>query len=116
MNRVDKYAHLNIELPELPIVLLNTIQSEFLEIKGVNKDCDKFKEACKKFPVLKDAFYVVYSSYVKKSEHEYEKFVFLDEKGKELCDLGGRDFDLYGLLLCVNIPLTEEYVAQHNDA
>ena len=52
MNRVDKYAHLNIELPELPTVLLNTIQSEFLEIKGVNKDCDKFEESCKKFPIL----------------------------------------------------------------
>ncbi|QFR49505.1 hypothetical protein FJR48_07075 [Sulfurimonas lithotrophica] len=109
MNRIEKYAHLDIELPELPEVLLNTIQSEILEIMCVDKNCDKFKKVCLEYPVLKDAVYVVFSNYVKKSDHKYEKFIFLGEKGNELCDLSGRDFELYGLLKCVSIPHTQEY-------
>lgn len=109
MNHVEKYAQLDVELPELPKVLLNTIQSEILEIKSVNKNCDKFRKICVDHPILNDAVYVVYSSYVKKSDHKYEKFIFLGEKGNELIDLSGRDFELYGLLQCVSIPFTEEY-------
>ncbi len=112
MTRVDKYDHLEQELPKLPKVLLNTIQSEVLEIKKVDKSCDKFKKISQKYPELNEAEYVVYSSYVKKSDHKYEKFIFLDKDGEELCDLSGMDFELYGLLLCVGIPYTEEYNEQ----
>jgi len=112
MNHVDKYEHLEQKLPKLPKVLLNTIQSEVLEIKNVDKSCDKFKKICEQYPELNKAEYVVYSDFVKKSDHKYEKFIFLSEDGEELCDLGGRDFELYGLLLCVSIPFTEEYNEQ----
>jgi len=112
MKRIEKYAHLDIELPQLPDVLLNTIQSDILQIRGVDKSCDKFQALSMDYPALKDAVFVVYSSYVKKSDHKYEKFIFLGEKGNELCDLGGHDFELYGLLQCVAIPFTEEYSQQ----
>jgi len=112
MNRVEKYDRLEEKLPELPEVLLNTIQSEVLELKCVKKNCEKFKKVCEDYPVLKEAFYVVYSEYVKKSDHKYEKFIFLDEKGNELCDLSGMDFELYGLLKLVDFPYSEEYCEQ----
>ncbi|WP_373070176.1 hypothetical protein [Sulfurimonas sp.] len=109
MSRVEKYDRLKEKLPQLPEVLLNTIQSEILELKCVKKDCEKFKKISEEFPILKEAVYVVYSNYVKKSDHKYEKFIFLGENGNELCDLSGRDFELYGLLQCVRIPYSDEY-------
>lgn len=109
MSRVEKYERLKDRLPELPEVLLNTIQSEILEIKCVDKNCEKFKKIREEYPVLNEAVYVVYSNYIKKSDHKYEKFIFLCENGSELCDLGGRDFELYGLLQCVDFQCTAEY-------
>jgi len=114
MNNVDKYANIAKELPELQSVLLEAIQSEFLEIKSVEKACDKYLGACDDIPELRDAQFVVYSKYIKRSDHRYEKFIFLNNKGKEVCNVSGQQMELYGLLgECMNLQLSKEYEATH---
>lgn len=109
VSEIEKYKDIEKELPELPEVLLNTIQSDVLEIKGIDKNCEKYLTACEKIPELKDAFFVVYSKYIDKSNHKYERFIFLGERGAEICDVSGLEIELYGLLLCSNLSLTPEY-------
>ena len=111
MDSINKYDNIEKELPKLPKVLLNTIQSDVLEIKSVDKSCEKYLSACNKIPELKDAFYVVYSKYIKKRDHQYEKFIFLDKDGVEIFDVSGSKMELYGLLSCNNLSMTEEYKA-----
>jgi len=111
MHTVEKYANIRSELPKLPEVLLNTIQSEVLEINRIDKTCDKYSDACDKFPKLKDAQFVVYSKYIEKANHKYEKFIFLDKEGAEICDVSGAEMELYGLLSCTGLSYSEEYEA-----
>ncbi len=111
MHSVAKYANIEEMLPKLPKVLLNTIQSDVLEIKSLDKSCVKYIDACSKFPELNNAEFVVYSKYMDKSNHKYEKFIFLDKDGAEICDVSGQNFDLYGLLTCTSLSLSEEYAA-----
>jgi len=113
MHTVEKYANLQDELPKLPKVLLNTIQSEVLEIRKVEKTCEKYSDACSKIPALKDACFVVYSKYIEKANHKYERFIFLDKQGAEICDVSGVDMELYGLLSCTDLSFSEEYKATH---
>ena len=113
MHTVEKYENIQDKLPKLPKVLLNTIQSEVLEINKVEKTCDKYKDACKKIPALKDAYFVVYSKYIEKANHKFEKFIFLDKEGAEICDVSGVEMELYGLLSCTNLTFSEEYQATH---
>jgi len=110
MNTVDKYINIEDELPNLLKVLKDTIQSEVLEIKRVDNSCDKYKSECERCTTLKQAKYVVFSPYIKKEDHKYEQFIFLDETGNTLCHAGGRDFELYGMLQpCSNLKETQEY-------
>ena len=112
MNKIDKYANIQEQLPNLQPVLLNAIQTEFLEVQSIDRTCDKYMIACKKVPALCNAAYVVYSKYVKKSDHRYEKFIFLDETGKEVCNVSGQEMELYGLLSsCMSLELSKEYEA-----
>ncbi|MCW8894310.1 MAG: hypothetical protein OQK48_04750 [Sulfurimonas sp.] len=111
MNSVEKYENIEEVLPKLPKILLNTIQSDVLEIRKVNKLCKKYLSVCDKKPDIKNAVFVVYSKYIKKSDHSFEKFVFLDEQGAEICHVSGIEMDLYGLLECTKLELTEEYKA-----
>ena len=111
MYAVDKYENIETELPELPKVLLNTIQSDVLEINKVDKVCAKYVGACEKIPKLVDAEYVVYSKYVQKKDHKYEQFIFLDKNGAEVCHVSGQDMELYGLLSCTALAYSEEYEA-----
>ncbi|PHS57974.1 MAG: hypothetical protein COB17_04555 [Sulfurimonas sp.] len=115
MHTVVKYANIQKELPKLPELLLNTIQSDVLEIKSVEKTCAKYTDACKKIPALRNAYFVVYSKYIQKSDHKYEKFIFLDEEGAEICNVAGVDMELYGLLSCTNLSFSEEYEASQRD-
>jgi len=111
---MNKYDNLEKELPDLPKVLLNTIQSECLEIRSLQKDCDKYLQACELIPKLKDASYVVYSKYIDKTNHPYEKFIFLGPKGEEVCDVSGTEMELYGILhSCDNLALSEDYINAH---
>jgi len=69
------------------------------------------KEDC---PVLGDAVYVIYSKYIKKSEHPHETFIFLDEHGKSIAHISGRELALYGIIKqCEEFSLSEEYT--HKD-
>ena len=115
MHTVEKYANIRSELPKLPEVLLNTIQSEVLEINRIDRACEKYAGACDKFPKLKDAQFVVYSKYIDKANHKYEKFIFLDKEGAEVCDVSGVEMELYGLLSCTNLSYSEEYQATHKE-
>ena len=110
MSNINKYENIQNELPELQKVLLDAIQSDFLEIKSVEKQCEKYKDACEKIENLDRAKFVVFSKYIKKADHRYEKFIFLDEHGHEVCDVSGQDMELYGLLgQCMNLELSKEY-------
>ncbi|MDD5157223.1 hypothetical protein [Sulfurimonas sp.] len=109
MSEIKKYENIEEELPELPEILLNTIQSDVLEIRRIDKKCEKYIASCEKFPELVDASFVVYSKYIDKNNHKYEKFIFLSEKGAEICDVSGSTIELYGLLLCNNLSFTQEY-------
>ena len=55
MENVNKYENIEKELPKLPTVLLNTMQSDVLEIKKGNKTCEKYLKACSKIPKINDA-------------------------------------------------------------
>ena len=114
MHIVEKYKDIEKKLPNLPKVLLNTIQSDVLEIKNVQKDCEKYVEACAKISDLQNAEYVVYSKYINKNDHMYEKFIFLDKLGAEVCHVSGQDMELYGLLTCTSLDYSEEYKALNN--
>jgi len=108
---IEKYSNINDVLPKLPEILLNTIQSDVLEIKKVDKSCKKYIEACSKIAENDKAVYVVYSKYIDKKDHKYEKFIFLDKDGEELFNISGVDMNLYGLLSCTTLEYTEEYKA-----
>lgn len=49
MSQVEKYDRLQDKLPELPEVLLNTIQSEILELKCLKKIVKNLKNYVKNF-------------------------------------------------------------------
>ena len=110
MNTVEKYINIEDELPNLLKVLKEAIQSEFLEIKCVDNTCDTYKSECVRCDIMQEAKYVVFSPHVKKADHKYEQFIFLDDTGCSLCHAGGKDFELYGMLKpCINLEVTKEY-------
>lgn len=108
---IEKYANLKDVMPNLMPVLRNAIQSEFLEIKMVNKGCEKYIAVCEQFPELNKAEYVIFSQHIKRNEHKHEVFVFIDEEGTTVKHLTGHEMELYGLLdSCSNLHLSEEYL------
>ncbi|WP_345993368.1 hypothetical protein [Sulfurimonas sp. HSL-1716] len=110
MKTIDKYSNIEKELPNLAEVLKEALQTDFLDIQQVDKDCEKYKKECERIHFLKNADYVIYSPHVKKENHQNELFVFLDETGKILCHVGGAELELYGLIRpCKNLELSEEY-------
>lgn len=111
MRGIEKYDNLKEAMPKLMPVLREAIQSEFLEIKKIDKTCEKFIETCEQFPELKNAEYVIFSQHIKKNEHKYEMFVFIDGEGKIVRHITGADMELYGLLgSCTNLHVSEEFV------
>jgi hypothetical protein len=114
MQTVERYKNIHEELPKLQEVLLHSIQSDILEIKKIDKGCDKFSKVMVHKPALQDAEYVIFSKYVKKSEHRFEKFVFVDAEGKMLGHISGQEIELYGMIgACLNLALSEEYQMVH---
>lgn len=111
MNGIGKYANLHQEMPKLLPVLVESIQSEFLEIKKINRECEKFIASCERFPELLHAQYVIFSQHIKKNEHKHEIFVFVDGEGATIRHLTGHEMELYGLLdSCSNLHLSDEYL------
>jgi hypothetical protein len=108
---IEKYDNLKEVMPNLMPVLRDAIQSEFLEIKKIDKKCQKFIATCDHFPELKQAEYVIFSHHIKKNEHKYEMFVFIDGVGDVVRHVSGADMELYGLLdSCTNLHLSRDYV------
>jgi hypothetical protein len=108
---IEKYDNLKEVIPNLMPVLRDAIQSEFLEIKKIDKKCQKFIATCEHFSELKKAEYVIFSQHLKKNEHKYEIFVFIDAEGNMVRHITGADMELYGLLdSCANLHVSQEYV------
>lgn len=113
MNSLEKYENITTVLPKLQPVLLDAIQSDFLEIQAINRDCEKFIQSSHEIPALKEARFVVYSKYIRKSEHKYEKFIFLDKEGHEVCHVDGEEMELYGLFdRCIALEMSKDYKQQ----
>ncbi len=116
MQEIPKYSNLHEILPELLPVLQESVQTERLEIRKIDKESEKFMMALKRFPALKDAVYVIYSKFIKKCEHQHETFIFLDEKGKSISHISGRELTLYGIIKpCEEFAISEDYIYHDED-
>ncbi|MEA3371024.1 MAG: hypothetical protein U9Q40_06755 [Campylobacterota bacterium] len=93
-----KYENLEEELVDLQEVLKNSLQNDVLEIRKVDKSCDKFNTVMHQFCDLSKAEYVIFSKFMAKEYHNLETFIFLDATGKSICNLSGRDIDLYNMI------------------
>ncbi|HLD23000.1 MAG TPA: hypothetical protein VJA83_03595 [Sulfuricurvum sp.] len=108
---IEKYDNLKEVMPNLMPVLRDAIQSEFLEIKKISRICEKYIATCDHFPELTKAEYVIFSQHIKKNEHKYEIFVFIDKVGNIVRHLTGQEMELYGLLdSCSNLHISEDYI------
>lgn len=113
MKGIEKYDNLREVIPRLQEVLVEAIQSEFLEIKKINKECEKYIASCSQMPELQKAEYVIFSQHIKKNEHKYEMFVFIDAQGNIVRHVSGREMELYGLLnSCTDLHISEEYIEE----
>jgi len=112
----DKYSNLNEILPSLSSVLKEAIQAETLEIKAVDKMCSRFLTASQKHPELSKAEFVIYSPYVRKADHAFEHFVFVDRIGKSICHISGSEMELYGLLVpCTNLRVSKTFEHEQSE-
>ena len=109
MTQIPKYKNIEERLPELPDVLLASIQSEFLEIKHLDKTCDKFQKLSGQISDLKNSDYVVFSKYMKREDRKHETFIFVDDKGDVVCHVSGRELELYGLLEGCDLEVNNEF-------
>lgn len=114
--QTKKYENLHEQLPCLQCVLEESIQAGFVDIKTVDHDCTKFLTVVDAHPKLKDAAFVVYSPYMRKQDHRYEQFVFLDKEGKSLGHISGAEMELYGLIApCTNLKPFETSSEKENN-
>lgn len=110
MRKIDKYENLCQELPKLQGVLCDSLQCETLNIKKIDHSCKKFATCKASHPILDKAAYVIYSPYVRRADHKFEKFIFIDALGETLCHVGGDELDLHGMIAdCLNLKINEEY-------
>jgi len=105
-----KFANLEDELIDLSEVLKNSLQNEVLAIKKLDKNCDKFQHMSQTVCDLENAVYVIFSKFMSKEFHHVETFVFIDLKGNIVCNLSGREIDLYNMIKdCDNLIESSEY-------
>ncbi|WP_457744214.1 hypothetical protein [Sulfurimonas sp.] len=105
-----KFENLEDELVDLQDVLKNSLQTEVLTIKSLNKDGEKFNSIVDKFCNLSKAEYVIFSVHMCKNYHESETFVFVDSTGKNVCTISGRELDLYDMIKnCDNLIEKNKY-------
>lgn len=105
----NKYKNLEEKLPKLWKVLISSLQTDFLEIKKIDKSCEKFQKLTKEHPELKDSVYVIFSKYIKREDHQYETFVFIAEDGETLSHVSGREIALYGMLEGCGLEVNEDF-------
>ncbi len=110
MKEIEKYENLLETFPRLRTVLCDAIQNEFLDIKRIKSSCKHYEDACNEHPPLKDAQCVIYSPFMKRTDHNYETFIFIDDKGEETCHISGREMELEGMLesMC-GLKVSEAY-------
>ena len=109
MKQNVKFENLEEELVDLQDVLKNSLQNEVLEIRKVDKTCDKFHNLMHQFCNLNAAEYVIFSKFMLKDYHDSETFVFLDSTGKTVCNLSGRDLNLHNMIKeCDNLVQSKE--------
>lgn len=99
MKEFVKFENLEEEFYNLSDVLKNSLQRDILSIKKLVKSCEKFKVLSDKFPKLKDAHYVIFSKFMTKDVHESETFIFVDATGEDICNISGREMDLYDMIM-----------------
>ena len=105
-----KFENLETELVDLPEVFKNSLQNDVLTIKKLIKDSDKYKHVCTSIQDCDECEYVIFSSYIDKKYHENEIFIFINKTGKVICNLSGRELDLYNMITdCDNLIETEDY-------
>ncbi len=110
MQEISKYINLQEVVPKLPIVLLESIQADCLEIREIDSDSEKFQQILERFKTLKNARYVIYSKFIKKCEHPHEMFIFLNHEGVAVKHISGRDLALYGIIKpCSEIKVSKEF-------
>ena len=111
----DKYSNLDTALPGLSTVLRDAIQSGTLEIKGLDKMCSKFLKALQSHPELAEAEFVVYSPFVRKNDHPFEHFAFLDKRGHSICHISGVEMELYGVMeSCSGLKLSDAFLREYS--
>lgn len=110
-----KFSNLEERLPKLQQVLCSSLQNDFLEIRKIDKSCEKFQRLAEKKPELKDAEYVIFSKYMKREDHENETFVFIGDNGETLCHVSGREIALYGMLEGCGFEVSEEYACSWHE-
>lgn len=105
-----KFENLEDELVDLQEVLKNSLQNEVLAIKKIDKNCEKFKNVVDKFCDLSLAEYVIFSKFMGKEYHNLETFIFIDSTGKSICNLSGREIELYNMIKdCDNLIEAKDY-------
>lgn len=107
--KTPKYKDIQERLPALSKPLLDAIQTEFLEIKQVDRSCEKFQLISSKIPELQESKYVVFSKFMRKEDRALETYVFLDKTGQTLHHVSGRELELHGLLEGCDLELNDEF-------
>lgn len=111
MKAISKYENLQTLLPNLQSVLYDSLQKEILDIKRVNFSCEKYVKACMNHKELENAEYVIYSPYITRENHKYEKFVFIDATGHTICHLSGEELELYDMMVPIlELHESKEYI------
>ncbi len=105
-----KFDNLEEELSDLPEVYRNSLQNEVLAIKKIDKSCEKFQSVVDSFCDLNLAEYVIFSKFMGKEYHDLETFIFVDATGKSVCNLSGREIELYNMIKdCDNLVESKDY-------
>lgn len=105
-----KFENIETAFVDLPEVFKNSLQNEFLTIKKLNKNSDKYKNVAKNICHIDNAEYVIFSSYMDKEYHQLETFIFVNDTGEIVCNLSGRELDLYNMITdCDKLVETEDY-------
>ena len=110
-----KFKNLEADLPKLQAVLCTSLQNDFLEIKKIDKSCEKFQRLAQNYPELVDSVYVIFSKYIKKENHQNEMFVFIDGEGETVCHVSGREIALYGMLEGCGLEVNEAFVCSWHE-
>ncbi len=107
--QTQKFIDLESRLPKLQEVLCTSLQNDFLEIKRINRECEKFQKLAENHPELAGSVYVIFSKYIKRENHQNETFVFIGEDGETVCHISGREIALYGMLEGCGLEVNEAF-------